>query len=335
MTEVLVAVLLTSIIGMAVVVSFFTGTRTYMSNTSRNITTGELAVAFDSMTQTLKSSYKDAGTNNTLVMPWIWLATTAHPDGQQAVNSGMESTFYATIPNQGLVIVHWYVGEGKLWQETIACGSICGRTDDYTSIAPSNRRALISNLMVPTYGQRPLFSWYGATSPTPLNDPDPAIQLGWVEGVVAVHLSLSVWQGSGNNPSTVENTIMLPGNLANYGGRATWSAAPVVSGAVPTATQPSTTPPPPTTTVEPPPPSSAPTSPPAEPTTISSTTTTDDLPSTQPPPPGGDGGTSVYDPPPPPPTDTSSSTPTPPSDPTSLPAPPSNTILFSPPDGFV
>lgn len=241
--ELMVSAALAGIVALALLFSFVTSTKSYATNTDRNITTGELAVAFDFMTQTLQSSYKDVGTNNVLVVPSVQLATSFNPapNGQYSANSGVEATFYATTRAYGPAIVHWFLNTNDIWEEIIPCGAQCGLTRDYRAIPPVGKRIIISGVNRPVYGQRHLFTWYSATSTTPLNDPEPFTPLANVDGVVAVHLSLSKTQKSLPQPLTVENTIMLAGNLSSFGGRAQWSAAPTLTGALPTLTPTSTT----------------------------------------------------------------------------------------------
>lgn len=257
LVELSVAIVLAGILGSAVLSVVISSSKNFTTTSQRNMATGELSVAFDSITQTLQSSYRDAGINSVLLPNAAWINTANNPNGQNAANSGVEATFYATTKSHGLAIIHWYVQGKSLREEIIPCAARCGRTVNLWDVNPVNNRVLLEGLIVPTAGQRPIFTWFGAASTEPLNYSDNNSALWNPEAAVAVHVSLSAALGTDNNkPSTVENLIVLPGNLELFGVRASWSATPNVTGTLPTSASagpssstPSSTSPPSTTTI--------------------------------------------------------------------------------------
>lgn len=230
LVELSVVILLTGLIGAAVVRSFVSTTQGLQKTDFRNRALSEVTVAMDHMTKVLQSARAGNANDSVLSAPTSPIRTGDPVQNSYAFNSGLQATFKADLGNPiGPSLVHWYVDQQlRLIEEITQPDYASAVATDYNTKVPT-RRVLLTGVVVPASGRRPIFSWFGANSTAPLNNnPDPNVPMTReVRSVVmAVQLYL---RASGSAPSSeavaAENFVILPGAVEELG-PAPWPTAP-------------------------------------------------------------------------------------------------------------
>ncbi len=227
LADLVVTIGLLGLVAAAVAATTIRSYDTLLANTQRNGGTLKIGVAFDSLTNVVQSSTKLTDAGGVLLDP-IAMNTGSPTTSTTATSSGVEATFTARVrPGDEISLVHWYVDTNrKLIEEVSAPDTPGGFT--YAASVPT-RRVIAEGVVLPAYGDRPLFSWFAPTSSTPINDPDPYVPLtrAQVAGVAGVLLSFTLEEpGPAAKRSTMQNFAMFSSAVHNLPNAPQWSSAP-------------------------------------------------------------------------------------------------------------
>ncbi len=226
LVELLVAMILTGLVGALVLRGFLTTSDGLSRADYRNRTTRDLAVVLDHMTKVLQSAqrpYRDRSR---------WSGD-GYPSGNPPViipgnSSGVEATFTADLGDpRGPSLVHWFVDSQKqLMEETVAADP--GTASYHYSSQQPRRRALASNVVLPQGTERAIFSWFGPQSSALLNPGDPTARLSASgrAAAMAVEITLSVGEPARRNVATAVNFVVMPAALATLPEPPNWPTQP-------------------------------------------------------------------------------------------------------------
>jgi type II secretory pathway pseudopilin PulG len=231
MAELVIAMGLLSILGVAVAKSYLATSGGFELADSRNQTLREVSVALDGMTKTLQAADPAYATAGVLVSPGNDIRTGDPLHTTKVRNSGIEITFTADLGDPtGPSLVHWYVDDAQqLVQETTPPNNTSAVARNY-NVKAVTRRVLATHIVVPGLGERPIFTYFGVQSAKVLNaNPDPQVALGYgnTTATVAVQISLTAGlAGRMANVSTLENFVIMPGAMRKLTQGTNWSGEP-------------------------------------------------------------------------------------------------------------
>ncbi len=211
------------IVLLTIVMGFVTETiiqtqRAYTRSSIRLTDTGDLRVALDTMTKTIRTAIR-LSSATTAFLPAQVMVNGAPANnvirGRQVVENGVECWFYANLEsNPAPQLAHYYVDANRQLIEELThadAGSV-GPNWTYTG-APYRHRVIAHNVVVPTASGTPIFTYYDQGG-TVLNvagnvtAPVPDASLGGI-GDVQIRLSVSSGPASVSTITTLVNRVRL------------------------------------------------------------------------------------------------------------------------------
>lgn len=232
MVELLIGMTLLTVLGAAVLRSFLTVTEGVQTTDFRNRSLAEATVAMDTVTKVLQAGHPEGTTASVLLNPGGPLMPTGSPPVDVAVKqTGIETWLMANVGHPGgPSVVHLFVDDSRqLIQETIAPDASTTFRRSYNNNPPV-RRLIASGIVVPRTGERPIFTYYNAQSPVPLNtDPDPTVGMTSFFRAMAVAVNISLTVNPSDKPGlavTSENFVALPGAFHDLPAGTVWTTPP-------------------------------------------------------------------------------------------------------------
>ncbi len=241
LVEVSVAIVIFAVIGATVMNSFLSGSNAIVRSDARNRSTEQLTNTMNQLTKVFQSAYRLQDGGKVLPEEGVpfWAGSPAVQ--RTPTNSGVEATFYADLGNaQAPAIVHWYVdADLNLVQEVLRSDESPARPGwEYTKEA-MERRVLASNVVLPSVGERPLFSWFSSASNVALNFTDPYKALTDSKGTDIAGVQISLMLKADNKADVkpaAENFVALPAVMFDLTEGPSWPSSPTNPAPLPEGT---------------------------------------------------------------------------------------------------